>query len=309
MILYKMIIVSVILTFLNPIAAFSAEKDKIKVFVSVLPHAYFAEKIGGDRVDVQVLVQPGHSPATYSPTPRQMSELAQARLFFRAGVPFEEAWMRRLEENNPQMRVIDLRKGIKLRTMKSHHHHHDNEEEDHESGDDHETDPDDDREWKGKDPHIWLNPNYAKIQAQTIEEALCASLPNHANEFKNNLARLDKELSQLDQYITEKLRSIRSRKFIVFHPAWGYFADAYNLEQIPIEIEGKTPTARQLQTVINRAKRENLRVIFVQEQFNKTAAQAVANAIGGQAISVDPLAKDYIANLRKVTEIFTEAIR
>ncbi len=273
------------------------------VFVSILPQAAFVEKIAGDLVDVRVMVGPGQSPATYEPSPQQMAQLSRARLYFRIGVPFENVWIERLAEINPQMKIIDTREGIELRTMAAHTHH----EEGHEEEGKHH---DHDEEAAGGilDPHIWLDPNLVKTQAETIGAALAAEFPGEKAQFESNLEEFIAELSELDGYIRQKLAGLERRTFLVFHPSWGYFADAYGLEQVTIESEGKEPGGQALAQIIEHAREEQVGTVFVQKQFSARTAQTIAKAIGARVVELDPLARDYAANLRRVADVLAQEI-
>lgn len=265
------------------------------IFVSIIPQAYFVERIGGEFVNVNVMVGPGQNPATYEPTPRQMTNLSNAQIYFRIGVPFELIWIDRIQANNPSLRIVDLRQGIPMREIEAHHHHDKEQDEDHSAD-------------KTKDPHIWLSPPLVKIQAQTICDTLKEIDPDHASLYEDNLNDFIKDLETLNQEIKSAFQSLQNREFMVFHPAWGYFADTYGLKQVPIELEGKEPTAKQLNEFIEYAKEHNVKFIFVQEQFNQSNAQKIAEAIGGTVISMDPLAKDYLDNMNKITSSITQAL-
>jgi len=270
-------------------------KGKIKVFVSILPQAYFVERVGGERVDVSVLVGPGYSPATYELRPKRMAELAKAQLYFRIGAPFEDVWMTRISKANPHMTVIDTRRDIELRSMKALHH----------KGAEHQHD-----ETSGlKDPHIWLSLRLVKIQAQNISRALISEDPAHKAYYEDNLRAFKHDLDRLDAEISEIMKDSKRRRFMVFHPAWGYFARDYGLEQIPVEVEGKEPSAKALAHLIIRAKQDGIKVIFVQAQFSTKNAETVARAIGGRIIRIDPLTKDYLKNMRKVAETFRKVMQ
>jgi len=299
----------------------------LKVFVTLLPQAYFVERLGGPYVDVQVLVGPGQSPHTFDPTPQQMVRLSDARIFFAAGWPFEQRLLEKAKAVNPDLRFVDTRQGIPLRWMTAAEAEADERAEAREKS---KAGPEGFRSLDGAglqtpsgaaakpesahddaaeaDPHFWLNPRYAAIQAATIAKALEAADPTHAEAFKKNLAALDDDLDKLDSRLREALAPLKGRDFFVYHPAFGYFADAYGLRQIPVEIEGKEPTARQLARLIDRAKAEGVRVLFVQPQFSARSAQAVAAAIGGTVIPMDDLAKDYVANLADMAEKVRRAL-
>jgi zinc transport system substrate-binding protein len=268
--------------------------DRIRAFVSILPQVYFVERIGGKRVDVSCMVGPGHSPATYEPMPRQMAELSKATLYFRIGVPFENVWIDRISKSSPDMKVIDTRRGIPLMPMRAHDH----------AG--YRADPHD----RGlKDPHVWLSLRLASTLAQNIYKAFVSEDPLHQSFYQANLQSLRRDLDELDAEIVEIMKNAKTRKFMVFHPAWGYFAHDYGLEQVPIETEGKDPTAKGLAAVIDKARKEGIKVIFVQKQFSEKSAETVASAIGGKVIQIDPLAGDYLDNMRKIAQTFAEVLQ
>jgi len=268
----------------------------LSVFVSVLPLATFAEHVGGERVQVHTMVQPGHSPATYEPTPRQITALADADLYLRVGAPFEDAWMKRIRSTNPDMRVVDLRKGLDLRAQPKHDHDH---------GDSHDHQPDQ----PVMDHHIWTSPQLVRQMAETIRDAFSEPDPAGADIYAANQAAFDAELAALDAKLQERLSGLDNRSFLVYHPAWGYFADAYGLTQVPIEQEGKEPGARRLTALIEQAQQEDARVILIQPQFDQRAAEQVARAIDGRVETVDPLSPDYAATLHRLADILVAADR
>jgi zinc transport system substrate-binding protein len=267
------------------VSATAEETDKYTVFTSILPQEYFVERIGGNRVKVQALVTPGSSPATYEPTPRQMASLSEAKVFFRIGVPFENTFIPKIEGAAEGLRIVDTREGIALRKMKAQ------------------------RLKKGNDPHIWLSPRLVKVQARTITGALIEADPAGKATYEKNLAAFLEDLDALDATLAEALAPVKGKTFMMFHPAWGYFADAYGLKQEPIEVEGKDPSGPQLARMIELAKNEEVRVIFVQPQFSKSSAMRIAEEIGGVVLAIDPLARDYIANLKRVADTVREALQ
>ena len=276
----------------------SQAQGKTKVVVSILPTAYLVERIGGETVDVSVLVGPGQSPATYEPTPKQMAQISLADLYFRIGVPFEKAWIEKIAANAPSMKVVDLREGIKLRQVEGHHHHHEGEEG--HAEDEHAA---------TLDPHSWLSPNNAQAMAQSIFESLCKVQPDNQSLYQKRLDALIADLKFADAEIKTILAPLKNRRFMVFHPSWGYFADEYGLEQVPIEIEGKSPSAKDLAMLIEHAREENIKVIFVQKQFSDASAKTVATAIGGKVVAMDPLSKDYINNLKTIAKTLAEGLQ
>jgi len=260
--------------------------DKISAVVSILPQAYFVERIGGDRVDVGVLVRPGQSPATYEPTPRQVAALARSQVFFRIGVPYENAFVPKIMKQKSKLRVVDLRKGIDLRRVRGKGEHGEGV----------------------LDPHIWLDPKLAKIQARTIFEALARLDPSNAGFFEKNLREFHADLDRIDARIAGLLSPYRGGEFLVFHPAFGYLGASYGLVQVAVETEGKEPGARRLARIIDLAKEKGIRVIFVQPQFSSSSARAVAQAIGGAVVPMDPLSGDYLENLEAMAESLKEGL-
>lgn len=268
----------------------------LRVFASVLPVRYFIERVGGEDVRVEVMVLPGQSPATYEPRPRQVAALADADLYVRVGVPFEDAWMRRIRAANPRMEVLDLRDGLSLRPMEAHSHHdaanHDHANHD-QTNDAHAL----------LDAHVWTSPRLVQRMIARIRERLSVLDPDNADRYRAREQAFNQELQALDAELSERLRGAKQRAFMVYHPAWGYFADAYGLQQIPVEFEGKEPGAQRLAAVIEQARARDIHVIVVQPQFDQRAAARVARAIDGRVASVDPLSVDYAENLRALADL------
>jgi zinc transport system substrate-binding protein len=262
---------------------------KLDVFVSIVPQKYFVDRIGDGYVNCTVMVQPGQDPHSYEPTPKQMAALSNASLYFRVGMPFEGAWIPRVQSANAKLKVVDTRAGIKLLDMSA--------EEKREHADDPE----------GKDPHTWLSPRLARVQAKTVCDALVAIDPAHKAQYEANRAALDADLDRLDAELKAALVNLRVRKFIVYHPAWAYFAKEYGLEEVPIEVEGKEPSAKQLAAIVDEAKKDAIRVIFASPQFSRRAAEALASQIGAQVVPLDDLAYDYIDNMKKIAEAIRKA--
>ena len=282
----------------------------IGVGVTIPPQADFVRRVGGNHVRVTILVQPGDNPHTYEPAPQQVTELAGVDVFFRIGVPFEDTLLKKLTGVNPKMRVVDTGQGITLRTMEVA------EARAEEAGERAEASPapvaeheSQSRSEGNKDPHTWLDPNNVKIMAKNIADALSRIDPANAAEYAGNLAKFQADLDELDAYIRGRCKDLTSHDFIVYHPAFGYFARAYGLRQVPIELEGKEPSSQTLAATIDFARARGIKVIFHEQQFSPRAAQAVAGAIGGKVVSVDDLAEDYIPNMKKLADAFVETMK
>jgi len=284
--------------------------DKIPVFVSILPQKYFVQQIGKDLVDVQAMVRLGASPATYEPKPQQMVALSKAKIYFAIGVPFENAWLEKIVSVNLNMNVVHTDHGIQKLEMVAHHDHDDHaEEHDDEKHHDEVAKDEDHHEHEGLDPHIWLSPPLVKIQASAILAALQEADPAHKTIYEENFNDLMARVDKLDNELKKTFAGKKGLQFMVFHPAWGYFAHAYGLEQVPIEIEGKDPKPAQLKELIEHSRESGIKVIFVQPQFSTKSAKIVAREIGGQVAFADSLAEDWMGNLRQVAEKFKEALK
>lgn len=243
--------------------------ERIVVGVSILPQAEFVESVGREHVEVIVMIPPGASPASYEPVPEQMLDLVRAEMYFKVGspLPFEQVYLSRLVDQNPDMRIVDSSAGIEI---------------------------------LDNDPHIWNSPSNVMIMAGHIAAGLSKADPQNEDEYHKNAAEYIQQLEELDSEIKGILRESEGKAFMVFHPSWSYFARDYGLVQIPIETEGKEPSAKELQQLIHVAKSGNITVIFASPQMSLASPQVVAQQINGEVIIADPLAPDFSANLREV---------
>jgi len=281
-----------VLAGLSAISSAFAQTAPVTVMVSIVPQKYFVEKIGGKLVEVEAMVLPGATPEHYEPKPKQMSALGRSRIYFACGVPFESVWLSRFASTNPNMKIVHTEKAIDKRVMEAHAHHGEKahahgHHQHHEEG-------------EVKDPHVWLAPALVKLQAREILDALAEADPRNRGAYESNYESFLSELTELDRFLTQLFASRRGGAFIVFHPAWGYFADAYGLTQVPVQVEGKEPKARELDQLIKRARGLGAKTIFVQPQYSPKSAQAIADAIGGKLVYADDLAADWEKNLREV---------
>lgn len=267
------------------------ETKKLRVVASIEPLAYFTERIGDGHVTVSVMVPPGGNPHSYEPTPKQMTNLGDAALFIKAGsgVEFELDWMQRFISLNPGLRICDAAEGIRLLPMVHEDHH------------------EEDASVHGRfDPHYWLSPANGITIAENVGNSLAEADPGNRVFYEVNASKLVGELRSLDREIRTRLAAAKNRRFLVFHPAWGYYADAYGLEQIAAEEEGKTLTPQQMTKIIEKAKTDHISVIFVSPQFSTVQAEAIARDIGGVTGMVDPLSRNYQENLRMATRAFIQ---
>lgn len=268
----------------------ASDRERLSVFVSILPQSWFVERIGGNDVEVFFLVGPGDSPATFEPAPRHLVRLEEADLLLTIGVPFERMLMPRLEGRSRSLKIVDMADGIERRQMQAGAHGH---------GHGHDG---------AKDPHVWLDPVRAETLARNTRDALAALRPEHRRRYDENLDRLLEDLRALHRSLNEKLAPFEGGTVLVFHPAFGYFTDRYGLEQLAIESGGLEPGPRRLTETIDRARELGLRTVFAQPQSPSASVSAVADAIGGKVERLDPLAPRYLKNLRSIGESLRKAL-
>jgi zinc transport system substrate-binding protein len=263
-----------------------ATAGKTVVAVTILPQAGFVEAIGADKVEVVVMVPPGANPHTYEVTPDQMTQLSNAKMYAKVGSPieFELVWMDKLIAVNKSMLVVDCSKGIDLTESQ---------------------DPDE----PGLDPHIWLSVKNAKIMVQNICDGLMQVDAANKDYYEENCAAYLEELTKLDSDLAADLSGVRNRSFIVFHPAFGYFARDYNLKQIAVEQSGKEPNADYIVRLIEEARELDIRVIFVSPEYSTKSAEVIAGEIGGKVVIIDPLAKDFIDNMHAIESAMKQAMQ
>ncbi len=254
--------------------------DKIGVVVTVGPQEEFVKRVGGDRVNVMVMVPQGADPHTYEPLPNQMKQVQDAKIYFivGSGIEFELAWMDKLTAINPQMEVVNTSQGIELLPNTEEH--------------------------EGNDPHVWVSPKNAKIMVENIYTKLVEIDPENKDYYQKNRDEYLNKLDELDKNTTKILSNQKNRNIMVYHPSWAYFCRDYDLKQIPIESQGKEPTPQGIASLIDQARRDNIRVIFVSPQFSSSNAQVIAREIGGRVVVVNPLSNNYIKNMKTVAESF-----
>ena len=279
----------------------ATENKRPVVFVSIGPQLESVRRIGGGAVDAHAMLPAGLNPETFSPDARQMSALARADVYITIGVPFEKTIVTKIRASFPNLKIVDGRTGMAFRRMEGgvHHHHgkhhdHDDDDHDHEAGED--------------DPHVWLSIENMKCHARMVAAVLAEVLPDteHA-AIDARTAEYLRELDALSAELKAKLARLRGTEAVVYHPAFGYFLDDHGIRQKAVELEGKEPGARYLGTVIREAKRDGIRVIFVQPQFNAKAAEVLSHEIGGKVLPFDPLPSEYSNGLRRLTDALLEA--
>ncbi len=286
--------------FVSMILVFLSCQDKnqstsqINVVVSVPPQAYFVERIGGSKVDVDVMIPKSFNPATYEPTSKQMMKLSDAQVYVKVGVPgfaFEEKHFSTLLEMNKKMVVVDMSQGIIFR-KDSHHHVNDHKHD----------------ETINYDPHIWVSPVTVRKSVINICKAFVELDKENKEFYKKNLKSFLTEIDKLDRKLRNLLSKLDKRSFMVYHPAWSYFARDYNLNQIAIEVHGKKPSAKSIKVTIEKAKKERISVIFVQKGFPTEQAKVIAREISAEVIQIDPLEKNWLKNMYEIAKVFRKAM-
>ena len=250
------------------------KSEKAIITVTIEPLRYFTEAIAGENYQVVSMVPKGSSPENYDPTPQQLVNLSKSQAYFRIGhIGFEQAWMKKLEANCPDMKIYDTSKGIDLIRDKGHWHGNHFHE-------------------GGVEPHIWNSTQNALIIADNIYQALCELDTTHQADYKYRLDSLKQSIQQTDAE-TRRLLENADSTFLIYHPALSYFARDYGLKQISIEEGGKEPSPAQLKKLIETCRNENVHTIFVQQEFDQRNAQLIAHELGIDIVSINPLSYDW----------------
>ena len=259
------------------------KSEKSILTVTLEPLRYFTEAIAGDNYEIVSMVPKGSSPESYDPTPQQLVNLSKSKAYLRIGhIGFEQAWMKKLEANCPNMKVYDTSKGIDLIRDKGHWH-----------GDHfHEG---------GVEPHVWNSTQNALIIADNIYQALCELDSTHQEDYQKRLDVLKQTIRQTDANICTLLENADST-FLIYHPALSYFARDYGLKQVSIEEGGKEPSPAQLKALIETCRNENVHTIFVQQEFDQRNAQLIAHELGINIVSINPLSYDWVKEMIRIAE-------
>lgn len=264
--------------------------DKV-ITVSILPFKYFVEGIAGKEYFVNVIVPPGASPATFEPPPSVIRSLQHSELLvFNGYLGFEQAWMDKLMQVNPDIKTLFLAENQDLLAASEHKHG-------------------DHFHYEGVDPHFWMSPLSAKIIASDIFNFMVLNYPEDSTIFRINLDNLMSEITETDIYLDSVFSGLENRSFLIFHPALSYMARDYNLTQIPIEFEGKEPSASWLGEVIKMARADSIKTIMVQKEFNRKSAETIAAEIGGNVIDIQPLSDEWVKSVKGVADSISEMRR
>lgn len=280
-------IVVLLFLFILPGHLFAVEQGEIDVFVSIPPQKWLCEQLGGEHVNTSLLIAKGQEPHAFDPSPRQIRALSGADLFFTVGLVFEQEIIRRLQSGAPNLQIVESSKNIEKIPMDSAGHGHN----------------------ATLDPHVWLSPYNLKSMAEVMAAALAEKDPDHEQFYRNNLLTVTDQLDDLDHDIQKKLSPYKGTSFFVFHPAFGYFANRYHLQQVAVETGGKSPTPKQLFALIGKARSTGVKVIFVQPQFDPRSAESVAKGIGGKVVPLDSLAENVVENMMSMADEIANALK
>lgn len=258
---------------------------KPAITVSILPQKYFVEKIAGDKYDVNVMVPPGASHENYDPTPEQIVGLSNAVVYFRVGnIDFEKTWIQKFSENYPNLKFVNLSKNLDLIESADDNHHHGQTE-----------------------PHTWMSPMNVKSMAKIIYETLVEMDMKNESFYTFNYKQFIYEMDSLTALIRTKFQHSKSNSFIIYHPALTYYARDFGLIQWAIELEGKSPSVQHIRDLIDIAKREKIKAVLVQKQFDVSKAETIASEIDGIVIEIDPLNENWSKEIVDITNKLSEA--
>ena len=280
---YLVVIFIIILIFSLTACADNNADSKLLVAVTIAPQKNFVEAVGGKKVEVVTMIPPGNSPGNYAPSPKEYIKFSDADIYFSIGVPADKVnILPRTRDFNEKIEIIRLDEEVAKKI--------------------------DDRYFApGKrDPHIWLSPERVKVMIDIIAIELSEKDKEHADFYQENAKKYKSKLNKVDNEIKDIMQNLNNKSFIVYHPSFGYFADEYGLEMIAIEKDGKEATAKRLQEIIDRARKENIKVVFYQKEIDSRQSEAIAEEIGGKTVQIEPLAEDYLNNLKKMAGLFKE---
>jgi zinc transport system substrate-binding protein len=283
------------------------EAEKPLVAVSILPQSYFVKRIGENTVSVMTLVGPGQSPHTYEPTPRQMEELSRARVWILSGTDFEDRLKPKIRSLYPKLTIVDGTAGVTFRTLEEHEHEGEHAGQGDKQGQEKKS------EARGheleKDRHTWLGREAAKILATHVRDALIRVNPQEADRYRKNHQALVTEIDSIFEGLKKELAPLKGQRVYVYHPAFGYFLDEFGIIQEAVETGGKEPNPQTLAKLVERAKEDKVKVIFVQAQFPTQAAQTLAAQLGAEVLPLDSLAENWLENIRRMGEALKRAAR
>jgi len=294
-----------ILSFFLLTACVTKQANETVVTVTIEPQRYFAEKIAGDKFKINCVVPAGQSPETYDPTPQQMIQIGRSIAYLRIGpIGFEQAWMDKIRENNPKLQVFDTSEGMNLLTdTEDDDHAHEHGTHDHDA---HAGEEAHHHHHGGVDPHIWSSIAGAKVVAWNTLNAFIELDPDNTEYFWQNYNKLVDEIDKTNTEIKQLLDPLTDRTFIIYHPALTYFANEFNLTQLCIEMDGKEPSPAQLKRLVETARANNARVVFIQQEFDQKNAELIAKETGCKLTVINPLAYDWTKEMIHIAKALAD---
>lgn len=266
-----------------------SEKPKPIISVTIQPQKYFAEKLVGDRFIINCVVPQGGNPEAYDPTPSHLVQVGKSVAYWRIGsLGFELAWLDKLAQNNPDMRIFDLSKGVE--PLPDTHHHSS------ELG----------RHLHASDPHYWSSPKKVLIMVRNMYDAVLELDPKGEKYYTKNYEELVAEISRVDSVLEERLEPVHGQMFAIYHPSLSYLASDYHLRQLSVEHNGKEASAFSLKKTVDVAKENGVRVIFIQREFDAKLAEVFAKEIGAKIVPINPLNYNWSEEIIAIADALVE---
>ncbi|MCC8146032.1 MAG: zinc ABC transporter substrate-binding protein [Bacteroidales bacterium] len=264
------------------------------IMVTIEPQRYFAEQLADTFYSIQTMVPPGTSPESYDPSPQQMTQLAKSMAYFQIGyLGFENVWIEKLKNNNPELRFFNNGEGIDYIHSTAHSHEH-------EDGHHHDC------SGVGVDPHTWSSPKQARIIATNMYNAFLNIDVENTRTYYINYIKLLEEIDETDRIVQEYLNKSNQKAFIIYHPALSYLARDYGLTQYAIEMDGKEPSAEQIKELIDTAKEKNIKTVFIQQEFDKKNAETIAKETGCKLVTINPLSYHWKEEIIRIAKALSD---
>jgi len=270
--------------------------NKLNVIVSIEPQRTFVKKVTGELADINVVIPEGYSPANYQPSPKEIQNISSGEVYFSIGVESEKSFiLPKLEDLNKEIEFIDLQKKVMEKYEALHIDEDDNDHDhDHEEGE--------------IDPHIWLSPKRVVTIVEVVRDYMIENDEVNKEEYNENAKKYIQELNKLNEDLVDTFKELETKAFIIYHPAFSYFASDYGLQMVTIEEDGKEATAKRIQKVVDFAIENDIKVVFYQNEFDSSQANIIANEIDGEVVEVAPLSGNYIENMYQIRDKFAEVL-
>jgi zinc transport system substrate-binding protein len=262
------------------------QQDKTSILtVTIEPQKYFLNTITGGRFNIDCIVPPGSNPESADFAPSQMMSLNKSTAYFKIGyMGIENMLAGKVLQGNPGLVFVDCSAGIEI-IGGAHGHDHCH---------------------AGGDPHIWSSVKPASIIAGNMYKAMLELDKENEADYTRNYNKLQAEFNRTDSIIRSYLEKAPCKSFIIYHPALSYFADEYKLTQYTIEHEGKNPSPSQLKELIDKARAERIKVVFIQQEFDTKNAKTVAEAIGAKIVPVNLFSYNWSREMIRIAKALSQ---